>query len=300
MLTDDQLLRELEKRFTENKESLVELKKLTSQLKEVNKKLEDSEALKTHFISNITNEIINPFAAILGLSRSILDVKKENWDRVISMVHLIHSEAFNLDFQLKNIFAAAKLEAGEWMPEIMNVDIIQLIENTLDSFKYEAAKRRISLFYDFEISPGIQKSFYFLSDPEKLKIILSNLLSNAVKYSHAEGEVNVKVWLEDDKLCISVTDKGLGVSPENQRIIFDRFKRVDNGINSLNRGHGLGLSVNKAIIDLLQGDIKMESNSGEETVFTVKIPPGELLNADHTTSSDGNEFLFDSDNGEIF
>jgi signal transduction histidine kinase len=300
MLTDDQLLRELEKRFTENKESLLELKKLTSQLKEVNKKLEDSEALKTHFISNITNEIINPFAAILGLSRSILDVKKENWDRVISMVHLIHSEAFNLDFQLKNIFAAAKLEAGEWMPEIMNVDIIQLIENTLDSFKYEAAKRRISLFYDFEISPGIQKSFYFLTDPEKLKIILSNHLSNAVKYSHAEGEVNVKVWLADEKLCISVTDNGLGVSPQNQKIIFDRFKRVDNGINSLNRGHGLGLSVNKAIIDLLQGEIKMVSNSGEDTVFTIKIPPGELLHEDQMTSSDGNEFLFDNDNGEMF
>jgi len=300
MLTDDQLLRELERRFKENKESLDELQKMTSQLKEVNKKLEESEALKTHFISNITNEIINPFAAILGLSRSILDVKKENWDRVISMVQLIHSEAFHLDFQLKNIFAAAKLEAGEWLPEIMNVDVNQLINNTLDSFKYEAAKRRIKTSYDFVVTPEIEKSFYFLTDPEKLKIMISNLLSNAVKYSHPESEVVIKAWLESGSLCVSVTDTGIGVSENNRKIIFDRFRRVDNGINSINRGHGLGLSVNKAIIDLLEGNITMVSEPEVETVFTIQIPPGSVSQSETLTSSDGSEFLFDSDSDEIF
>jgi len=300
MLTDEQLLRELERRFVENKEALEQMQKMTAQLKEVNKKLEESEAIKTHFISNITNEIINPFAAILGLSRSILDVKKENWDRVISMTHLIHSEAFNLDFQLKNIFAAAKLEAGEWFPEIINVDVNQLINSCLDTFKYEAAKKRIDLYYDFNVSPGIEKSFYFLTDAEKLKIIISNLLSNAVKYSHSEAEVVVKAWLENDELLVSVTDRGIGVSEDNKKIIFDRFKRIDNGINSINRGHGLGLSVNKAIIDLLDGRIVMESEPEVETVFTVILPPGEPTSESDTTSSDGNDFLFDSDSDEIF
>jgi signal transduction histidine kinase len=300
MSTDDQLLRELEKRFTQNKNSLLELQRLTDQLKEVNKKLEESEAMKTHFISNITNEIINPFAAILGLSRSILDVKKENWEKVISMVHLIHSEAFNLDFQLKNIFAAAKLEAGEWLPEITTVDISQLINNTLETFKYEASKRNIDLYYDFTLSPGIEKTFYFLTDPEKFKIILSNLLSNAIKYSYAEGEVVVKVWLENDHLALSVKDQGMGVSEENRKIIFDRFKRVDNGINSLNRGHGLGLSVNKAILDLLNGEISMNSIPDEETVFTICLPPGELAENTDVISTDGNEFMFENDSEEIF
>ena len=301
MLTDEQLLKELEKRFIANKQSLEELQRMTHQLKEVNKKLEESEALKTHFISNITNEIINPFAAILGLSRNLLDVKKEDWDRVISMVHLIHSEAFNLDFQLKNIFAAAKLEAGEWVPEVMNVNINQLINSALDAFKYEAAKRRIGLFYDFSITPGIEKSFYFVTDPEKLKIIISNLLSNAIKYSYDEREVHVKSWLENDDLNISVVDYGIGVSEENKKIIFDRFKRVDHGINSINRGHGLGLSVNKAIVDLLEGYIEMKSVPDKETVFTVMIPAGKLPDgASNAIAEDGNEFLFDSDSDELF
>ncbi len=299
MLTDEQLLAELEKRFTENKESLIQLQKLTLELKEVNKKLEESEALKTHFISNITNEIINPFAAIIGLSRNILDVKKEDWDKVISMVHLIHSEAFNLDYQLRNIFAAAKLEAGEWIPEITNVDVNQLIKSTTEIFKYEAAKRRISLRYDFTLSPGIEKSFYFLTDAEKLKIVISNLLSNAIKYSFEEKEVHIKAWVENEHLVVSVIDYGIGVSKENQKIIFDRFKRLDHGINSINRGHGLGLSVNKAIIDLLEGKLTMESEPNKKTVFTVCIPPGQTQINPDTMASDGNEFLFDNE-GELF
>lgn len=300
MLTDEQLIRELERRFKENKESLAQLQKMTLQLKEVNKKLEESEALKTHFISNITNEIINPFAAILGLSRSILDVKKENWDKVISMVHLIHSEAFNLDFQLKNVFSAAKLEAGEWVPEIMNVNINELIRSLLDSFKYEAEKKKIHLFYEINISPGIEKSFYFPTDPEKFRIVLANLVSNAIKYSYEQGEVNLKAWLEDEALCVSVTDNGIGVSKENQKIIFDRFKRVDSGINSINRGHGLGLSVNKAVLDLLDGNIYMKSDPEKETVFTIQIPPGDISGKRPDIAEDGDEFLFDSDSDEVF
>ncbi|MFW5687293.1 MAG: sensor histidine kinase [Bacteroidota bacterium] len=300
MLTDQQLIQELERRFTEKKESLDQMQKLTQELKEVNKKLEESEALKTHFISNITNEIINPFAAILGLSRSILDVKKENWEKVISMVHLIHSEAFNLDFQLKNIFAAARMEAGEWVPEIMNVDVNYLINSTFDGFKYEAAKKNVSLEYDLLLSPGVEKTFCFPTDAEKLKIVLSNLVSNAIKYSLADGIVTIEAKLHDNELLISVIDRGVGVSEENKKIIFDRFSRIDTGINSINRGHGLGLSVNKAIMDLLNGSIDMNSTPYEKTVFTIKLPPGQLFEASRSLASDGNEFLFDNDAEEIF
>ncbi|MGD9977390.1 MAG: hypothetical protein AB7S54_05595, partial [Bacteroidales bacterium] len=95
-LTDEELIHELKQRFELNKKSLAELKELNAELKLVNKKLEESEALKTHFISNITNEIINPFTSILGLSKAILSVDKENWKKVISRVALIHSEAVNL------------------------------------------------------------------------------------------------------------------------------------------------------------------------------------------------------------
>jgi signal transduction histidine kinase len=295
-LSDQELIDELQKRFEENSKTIQELKELTEELKIVNKKLEDSENLKSHFISNITNEIINPFTSILGLSRSILAVKKENWKKVISMVALIHSEAFNLDFQLRNIFLAAKIEAGEIYPEILNVDLKNIVRNVIDSFRIESKKKNIILDFTFDIKPEKGSTFYFKTDPEKIKLALANLISNAIKFSYDDGKIIVRVYKEDDMVIMSVQDNGTGISEANQKIIFDRFHRLDTGINSLNRGHGLGLSINKAVIDLLQGKIDIKSEINKGATFTITIPEAKSNIAGF--SADGNEFLFDED--EIF
>lgn len=294
--TDEELIDELRNRFRMNREALEELQELNRELRIVNKKLEESESLKSHFISNITNEIINPFTSILGLAKHILSVKKEDWKTVISMVALIHSEAFNLDFQLKNIFVAAKFEAGEINPEILNVDVKTLVENILEAFKFEAKKKNIALNFDFSIAPKEGDIFYFKTDPEKLKLILSNLLSNAIKFSFENQHIDITARLDETTLKISVEDFGTGISEDNQKKIFDRFKRLDTGINSLNRGHGLGLSINKAILDLLKGTIDIRSEIGKGSIFTVSIPEAQSETAGF--SSDGNDYLFEEE--EIF
>ncbi|MEA2106498.1 MAG: HAMP domain-containing sensor histidine kinase [Bacteroidota bacterium] len=292
-LTDQELIDELKKRFDQNKKTLKEVQELNNELKEVNKKLEESEALKSHFISNITNEIINPFASILALSKNILSVEKENWKKVISMVSLIYSEAFNLDFQLRNIFVAAKIEAGEIFPEILNVDIKHLLESVVDSFKYECKKKKINVELQFDIPSSEEKPFFFKIDPEKLRLIVSNLVSNAVKFSYENNKVIIKAWMDQKQLRIAVQDFGTGISNENQKVIFDRFKRLDSGINSINRGHGLGLSINKALLDLLKGTIEIESKQEKGAKFTISIPENES----HISgfAFDGNELFFDED-----
>ncbi len=291
-LNDEELLAELKLRFEQNKKSLKELKELNEELKQVNKKLEESESMKSHFVSNITNEIINPFTSILGLSRAILSVDKENWKKVVSMISLIHTEAFNLDFQFRNIFVAAKIEAGEISPEIFNVDINNLIESVIDSFKFEAKKKKIQFDYQFNIKTP-DDIFVFKTDPEKLKLILANLISNAINFSFESGVVSIKAWEEKSCLKVAVRDFGIGISKENQKIIFDRFKRLDSGINSLNRGHGLGLSVNKAMIEMLNGKIDIESELGKGACFTICIPESDQPTEGF--ASDANETFFDSD-----
>jgi len=291
--TDKELIDELKKRFDQNSQALKEVNDLNGELKKVNRKLEDSESLKSHFISNITNEIINPFASILALSKNILSVDKENWKKVISMVSLIYSEAFNLDFQLRNIFVAAKLEAGEIFPEILNVDIKQLTDSVVESFKYDSKKKKIEIESEFNIKVDSHKTFFFKTDPEKFRLILSNLLSNAVKFSTENGKIIIKTSMEENNLIISVRDFGKGISLENQKIIFDRFKRLDSGINSLHRGHGLGLSINKALLDLLNGSIDIKSDLKEGACFTISIPENESQVSGF--AFDGNELFFDED-----
>ncbi|HHU59100.1 MAG TPA: HAMP domain-containing histidine kinase [Bacteroidales bacterium] len=296
-LSDRQLLKELKDRLQERSKYEQEIKLLSQELQEVTKRFKESEALKSHFISNISNEIVNPFTSILGLSKSILSVEKNDWKKVVSMVALIHSEAFNLDFQLKNIFVAAKIEAGEVVPNIAKVNIRNVIQTIIDSFSLVARKMAIEIEFNFNIEYGFGKNFYFKTDSEKMKLILSNMLNNALKYSYKDSKVIINVTADEDFLTIDVQDFGTGISEKNQKIIFERFKRLDSGINSINRGHGLGLSITKALLDVMGGSIEINSKKGEGSTFTVKVP--EAKNVVDGFSGEGNDIFFDDDD-EIF
>ena len=296
-LSDRQLLKELRVRLEASKKAQDELQALSKDYQEVSRKLSESEALKSHFISNISNEIVNPFTSILGLSKAILSVEKNDWKKVVSMVALIHSEAFNLDFQLKNIFVAAKIEAGEVAPNITKVNIRSLVQNVIDSFNIVSRKMGIHIDLQYDVDYGFGKNLYFKTDSEKLKLILSNLINNALKYSYKDSKVIIRVSIEDDILHISVQDFGTGISEKNQKIIFERFKRLDSGINSINRGHGLGLSITKALLDVLDGDITIDSKKGEGSTFSISLP--EAKNMVEGFSGEGNDIFFDDDD-EIF
>jgi len=296
-LSDRQLLKELRTRLESSKKAQEELKALSKDYQEVSRKLSESESLKSHFISNISNEIVNPFTSILGLSKAILSVEKNDWKKVVSMVALIHSEAFNLDFQLKNIFVAAKIEAGEVAPNITKVNIRSLLQNVIESFNIVSRKMGIHIDLQYNVDYGFGKNLYFKTDSEKLKLIMSNLINNALKYSYKDSKVIIKISIEDDILHISVQDFGTGISEKNQKIIFERFKRLDSGINSINRGHGLGLSITKALLDVLDGDIMIDSKKGEGSTFSISLP--EAKNIIEGFSGEGNDIFFDDDD-EIF
>jgi signal transduction histidine kinase len=299
MLSNKELIDELSKRLLENENCKNLLKKQAEDLKLVNSKLAESESLKSHFISNVTNEIVNPFASILGLSKNIMaskdsDVKSKN------MAELIHSEAFELDFQLKNIFAAAKIEAGEAEPEFVKVDIEQLMQSVVSAYMYKAEQKQLHINFSFELDNELKDHKYFKTDPEKLKLILSNLLSNSIKYSNAANKIEIKGWIEEGRsLKVTVKDYGVGIDKENLELIFDRFKRLDNTINSINTGHGLGLSVSKAMADALNGEIEIASKRNIGSLFTVAIPEGQAEDSDGF-AFDGNEFIFEGGGDEVF
>lgn len=296
-LSDRQLLKELKDRLQERTKYEQEVNMLSQELQDVTKRFKESEALKSHFISNISNEIVNPFTSILGLSKSILQVEKNDWKKVVSMVALIHSEAFNLDFQLRNIFVAAKIEAGEVVPNIAKVNVRNIVQTIIESFSLVARKMGIDIEFNYNIEYGFGKNFYFKTDSEKLKLIMSNLLNNALKYSFKDSKVIITMTADEDSLNISVQDFGTGISEKNQKVIFERFKRLDSGINSINRGHGLGLSITKALLDVMGGHIEIASKKGEGSTFTVRIP--EAKNVVEGFSGEGNDIFFDDDD-EIF
>ncbi len=292
--TDKELLRELKRRFDENKAILEEERALFSQLSDVNEKLLESEHLKSNFLSNIRNEINNPIASILELSKNIYEGNL-NEKSIKKFASLIFSEAFDLEFQLKNVFLSAEIEAGESPLSVISVNINSLLINVIDSFRPKLEKKEII----FNFHNSIEDHLIFKTDSEKLHLILSNLFSNAIQFNHQGGNIDVYSSIENEQLVIVIKDSGIGISNKNKEKIYNRFHQIEEGSTKTYGGHGLGLSITKALLEIIEGDISLESKLGEGTSFCVRIKNlGGSDASNHVYSADGNDFLFDQDDDD--
>lgn len=295
-ISDKELIEELEKRFNENEEALEEQKKLMVELELVNEKLVESEKLKSQFLSNIRNEINNPLSSILGLSENML-AEEIDESQIKLNAKLICSEAHNLDFQFRNVFIAAEIEAGLTSPEIVNIEVLPFVRSIIKSFQYLTQKKQIKI----NLITNLDDETTFKTDSEKLQLILTNVLANGIEFSNPENEVNITISiLEDNQLIISVQDFGIGINQKDQAIIYDRFKQLESGSTKSHGGHGLGLSITKALLEIIDGEIFLDSELNKGSTFTVKINEGFSAEGVTDMSSDGNEFFFSDDDEMIF
>jgi len=268
---------------------------LHKQVEDLNEKLIESEALKSHFISNVTNEIVNPFASVLGLSQNIMHLKGEELSKAPDLAALIYDESAFLDFQLGNIFAAARIEAGEMIPEIGPVDVERLLEEIVKKLSHEIEKKQLIIKIERPSGEALIKSQHFNTDHDKLKLALLNLFSNAVKFSAENSQIIVAFNLENDQLVLTITDEGIGMSDKELKRIFDRFHRLNRTINSVNPGNGLGLAVVEGLLYVLNAQIEIKSASGKGTQIVVFVP--EISQAQASVDEDG---LFNEEDEELF
>lgn len=289
-ISDERLLEELKTRLNQSRRSLQDISVMNRKLVEMNRRLEQSESLKSNFLSNIRNEINNPLNAIIGLAGHLASLVND--PKAEEIAGMIYAEAFNLDYQLRNIFIAAELEAGDAQPNIEQVDVVSVIVNTLDNFKGMADARRIRLNYTL-IGTDTDGRIRFPTDAEKLQVVLSNLVANAIEFSKDGGDVEVLAGLMGDELHIQVKDQGVGIAEEDLGRIFDRFIQLDTGSTRAHRGHGLGLGIVKALLDLLQGSIEVQSSPNVGSVFSVTLFPAAFDESAVTFAEGGNLFLFD-------
>ncbi len=290
-VSDGFLIEEIKKRLMERKRALRDFAETTRELEMVNEKLRQSESLKSNFLSNIRNEINNPLTVILGMSRQL---SKGITDQKASKtaVEMIYKEAFDLEFKMENIFTAAEIEAGEASVNIAHTDIGGLAWSQLDSFHHQAADKKITMECTVD-APAAGETLYFNTDPEKLSCILSNLLANAIEFSNEGGKVQILVRREGPRLVLSVIDTGIGIEEKDRDRIFDRFTQLDSGSTRKHKGQGLGLSIAKALTEMLDGKINLFSSPGRGCNFTLIL--NELGTGDEIRdlSEDGNERIFD-------
>jgi len=283
-LTDDELIEEIRQRFEFNRNALSDLRAVTRKLELMNEKLKESEQVKSQFLSNIRNEINNPLSAIMGLS-SQLRGSRQDAERCASTAAMIYAEAFNLDFQLQNVFVAAELEAGEAEPDYSLVDVASVISGCLDKLAQRITEKRIEAHND------LPAGLVFPTDAQKMEIIIINLLANAVEFNPEGGRVTISVEARGAELEIAVADTGPGIAAADREAIFDRFRQLDAGTTKGHRGHGLGLSICWSLAELLGGTLDVDSRPGEGSRFVLILPrPAVEVKVQ---ARDANLFLFD-------
>jgi signal transduction histidine kinase len=281
-LTDQELIETLQERLDFNRRALNDLRALTDKLEAANRKLQESEALKGHFLSNIRNEINNPLAAILGLAAQFTG--EVGGEQGALIARLIYAEAYALDFQLENIFVAAELEAGEAAPSLALADAAAIAAEVAGQMALQAEAKRISLRCGgLEILP-------LVTDPRMLLLMLRNLLANAIEFSPEGGVVTIEMQKGEGELRIAVRDAGSGIEAADQEAVFDRFRQLDAGSTKSHRGHGLGLSITRALAELLGGHVLLESAAGVGSTFTLVLP--EVAAAVETLAPAENFVLF--------
>lgn len=288
--TDEELIEEIRQRFESNHNALNDMRAMTRKLESMNEKLQDSEALKSQFLSNIRNEINNPLSAIMGLSGQFFE-RACDPEVCKKTIRMIYAEAFNLDYQLQNVFMAAELEAGEAEIAYAMVEIGNILESCIDKLAYRLSEKEI------EITQSVPEDLIFPSDAQKFEAVLINLLANAVEFNHSGGLISVEIEETSSGLTVVVNDNGPGINPVDQEVVFDRFKQLDVGSTKEHRGHGLGLSICWSLAELLGGTLDLDSQLDKGSRFVLTLPRPDVDVAVH--AKDGNFFLFDEADDEV-
>lgn len=256
---------------TGNKFSELKLKNQNIELIRAKNKAEESDQLKSAFLSNMSHEIRTPMNGILGFSE-LLKEPNLTGDRQQEYISIIEKSGQRMLNILNDIVSISKIESGLMEVNIQDTNINEQIDFIHSFFKFEIEGKGIR----FLIKNSLKgKEAYIRSDSEKIYGILTNLIKNAIKFTK-EGTIELGCRLRKDKespeLEFYVKDTGIGIPKDRQKPIFDRFIQADVSGKMAYQGAGLGLSISKAYVELLGGEIWTESKEGKGSVFCFTLP----------------------------
>lgn len=239
------------------------------------------DKMKTDFISTVSHELRTPLTSVLGFA-SIIKEKLETdvfpiistedrklqktIKRVADNLNIIVSEAERLTSLINDVLDIAKMEAGKVEWQMQPIDPSELLDWAANSTAGLFETNGLQLVS--EIEPGLPQ---IVGDRNRLLQVLINLISNAVKFTES-GCVTCRVKQEDEGVCISIIDTGIGIAPEDQPKVFEKFRQVGDTLTDKPKGTGLGLPICKQIIDHHGGRIWVESERGKGSVFSFIIP----------------------------
>ncbi|RAM49678.1 MAG: hypothetical protein C6Y22_21020 [Hapalosiphonaceae cyanobacterium JJU2] len=268
-----------------------QLKQTNEQLANINAELARATRLKDEFLANMSHELRTPLNAILGMSEGFLEgVFGSSNERQTKAIATIERSGKHLLELINDILDLSKIESGKLELQLSEVSVKTLCNSSLAFIKQMAFKKNI------RTSTSISQNIGTIQvDERRLRQVLINLLSNAIKFTPEKGSVRLEVWVEEvgghgggqgggeedyfsgsvsssPHLCFSVIDTGIGIAPEDIGKLFQPFIQLDSSFNRQYNGTGLGLALVKRIAKLHGGTVLVNSQVGQGSCFTVRIP----------------------------
>ncbi len=253
---------------TEQKKAEEEVRLANQRLEMQHREAERANALKSEFLASMSHELRTPLHTILGFT----ELLREETDGPLNekqkrFIQHVHQDSVHLLELINDILDLSKIEAGRMDLRIESVDASEVTAETVEGIGAAAAAKGIT------IENSMLEPVHVLADRLRLREILTNLLSNAIKFTPNGGWVRIEYPPAGGKnVEIVVADSGIGIAPEDQEIIFDKFRQVGSTTKGVREGTGLGLAIVKRLVEMHGGEVRLESAPGRGSRFSFTIP----------------------------
>lgn len=252
---------------------ITQIKELEQELVEARDKAEAASVAKSEFLANMSHEIRTPMNAVVGLA-NLLSLSKPLTPKQHEFVKTLQLSADALLSLINDLLDIAKIESRSVELERTPFRLDQLMEGITSIMAVRAKEKDLAFSFEGECAKGRT----YLGDPTRIRQVIMNLCSNAVKFTEAGGvQVGIEclphnVNPEAEVLCITVEDTGIGIAPEKQATVFEKFVQADSSITRKYGGSGLGLAITKTLTEIMGGQIKLQSEPGKGSKFTICLP----------------------------
>ncbi|MCU4987984.1 envelope stress sensor histidine kinase HitS [Bacillus cereus] len=237
---------------------------LVKSINDMTDELNTMEKMRQEFVSNVSHEIQSPLTSIKGFARALQDINLPEEKRKHYLT-IIETETTRLSKLSQNLLKLTLLESEEYTPERATYRLDQQLKQIVLNSEPLWAEKEIELDLDLD-------KVHITADQESMSQVWINLIHNSIKFTPSGGTISIKLKEYETLVEVRIRDSGIGISEEQKQHIFERFYKADSSRNRAYGGSGLGLAIVKKVLDLHQGEIKVESEEGNGTEFIVCIP----------------------------
>ena len=274
MLANDQLELRVQDRTRQLTEEIREKERVQADLVSAKETAEAANTAKSEFLANMSHEIRTPLNGVLGFSDLLLKGADDGREEVRrDYLQTIKSSGEHLLALLNDILDLSKIEAGQFTVERIACSPHEIITHVVSLMRAQAQRKGLDLTYEW--SSDVPESI--ITDPARLRQLLTNLVGNAVKFTE-QGSVCIMAHIDRHRslLRVDVTDTGIGIADHKLNEVFDPFRQADNSVTRRFGGTGLGLAISRHLAEALGGRLTVESVLGEGSTFTLEIDAGSL------------------------